>query len=83
VGGLDRAIEVAKDLAKIPADQKVTVVHYPKKKGLFQALLGGEGGGLTAAANWAIYRYIKDDVAETWNTLNARNLYMMDEAATE
>jgi len=83
VGGLDRAIEVAKDLAKIPADQKVTVVHYPKKKGLLQALLGGEGGGLTAAANWAIYRYIKDDVAETWNMLNSRNLYMTDEAATE
>lgn len=83
VGGLDKAIEIAKDLAKIPADQKVTVVHYPKKKGLLQALLGGEGGGVSAAANWAIYRYIRDDVAETWNTLNARNLYMLDEAAAE
>ncbi|MFA4947375.1 MAG: signal peptide peptidase SppA [Candidatus Krumholzibacteriia bacterium] len=83
VGGLDKAIEIAKDLAKIPADQKVTVVHYPKKKGLLQALLGGEGGGLTAAANWAIYRYIRDDVAETWNTLSARNLYMPDEAAVK
>jgi len=83
LGGLDRAIEVAKDLAKIPADQKVTVVHYPKKKGLLQALLGGEGGGLTAAVNWVVYRYIRDDVAETWNTLNARNLYLPDEAAVK
>jgi protease-4 len=79
LGGLDRAIEVAKDLAKIPADQKVTVVHYPKKKGLFQALLGGGGGGLTAAANSAIYGYIRDDVAETWRMLASGDLYMLDE----
>jgi protease-4 len=83
LGGLDKAIEVAKDLAKIPADQKVTVVHYPKKKGLIQALLGGEGGGLKAAANWVIYRYIRDDVADTWNTLSSRNLYMLDDAAVK
>jgi protease-4 len=83
VGGLDKAIEVAKDLAKIPADQKVTVVHYPKKKGFLQALLGGEGGGLAAAANWAVYRYIRDDVAETWNTVSSQNLYMLDEAAVK
>jgi protease-4 len=83
LGGLDKAIEVAKDLAKIPAEQKVTVVHYPKKKGLLQSLLGGEGGGLTAAANWVIYRYIREDVAETWSTLSARNLYMLDEAAVK
>ena len=83
VGGLDKAIEVAKDLAKIPADQQVSVVHYPKKKGLLQTLVGGEGGGLAAAANWVIYRYIRDDVAETWNTLSARNLYMLDRAAVE
>ncbi len=80
VGGLDTAIEIAKDLAKIPADRKVSVVHYPKKKGLLQTLLGGEGGGFAAAANWVIYRYIRDDVAETWNMLNARNLYVPDEA---
>jgi protease IV len=82
LGGLDKAIEVAKDLAKIPADQKVSVVHYPKKKGLIQSLLGGEGGGLTAAADWVVYRYIRDDVAETWNTLNARNLYYMPDDAS-
>jgi ClpP class serine protease len=77
VGGLDKAIEVARDLAKIPADQKVSVVHYPKKKGLLQMLLGGEGGGMTAAANWVVYRYIHDDLAQTWNMLNENNLYYM------
>jgi protease-4 len=84
LGGLDKAIELAKELAEIPADQKVTVVHYPKKKGLLQSILDSEGGGMAAAAaNWVIYRYIRDDVAETWNALNARNLYMAGEGAAE
>jgi len=83
VGGLDKAIEIAKDLAKIPADEKITVVHFPKKKGLLQVLLGGEGGGISAAANWIVYRFIRDDVAETWHMLNESNLYMLDEPRVE
>ena len=82
VGGLDKAIEIARELAKIPADEKVTIVHYPKKKGLLSVIFGGEGG-ISAAANWIVYRFIKDDVAETWNMLNARNLYLVDETAVE
>jgi protease-4 len=80
VGGLDTAIEVARDLAKIPEDQKVSIVHYPKKKGLLQILLGGEDGGLSAAVNWVVYRFIRDDVADTWKVLNERNLYILDRA---
>ena len=83
VGGLDKAIEIAKDLARIPADEKITVVHFPKKKGLLQVLLGGEGGGISAAANWIVYRFIRDDVAETWHMLNETNLYMLDEPLVE
>jgi len=79
VGGLDTAIGLAKDLADIPSEKSVTVVHYPKKKGLLQMLLSGEGGGLSAAANWVIYRFIRDDLAETWNILNENRLYLMDE----
>jgi protease-4 len=80
LGGLDKAIEVAKELAEIPADQKVSVVHYPKKKGLLQVLLGGEGGGLKAAVNWIIYRYIREDIAETWRAVSGGNLYLLDES---
>jgi len=54
-------------------------VHYPKKKSLVQVLFGGEGGGLSSAANWIIYRYLRDDVAETWRMLSRENLYLMDE----
>ena len=83
VGGLDKAIEVAKGLAKIPADEKVTVVHYPKRRGLLQVLFDGEGGGMSAAANWIVYRFIKDDVAETWRMLSESDLYMLDESVVK
>jgi len=82
VGGLDKALEVAKELAKIPADEKVTVVHYPKKKGILSMLMAGEGGA-TEAVNYCIYRYLRNDVAETWRSITQRDLYLMDEAAAE
>jgi protease-4 len=39
-GGLDRAVEVAKELAKIPADKGVRRVVYPAPRTFFQQLLG-------------------------------------------
>lgn len=40
-GGLDRAIEVAKQLANIPADKGIERVILPQPKTLFQELLSG------------------------------------------
>ena len=40
-GGLDRAVEVAKELAKIPADKGVRRIVYPAPRNFFQQLLGG------------------------------------------
>ena len=40
-GGLDRAVEVAKGLAKIPADKGVRRVVYPAPRPFFQTLFGG------------------------------------------
>ena len=77
VGGLDRAIEMAKELAGIPADEKVTVVHYPEKKSLFDIMIGG-GGDLTAAAKYVVYRFIRNDLAETWNTMTREPVHMME-----
>ena len=42
LGGLDRAVEVAKELAKIPADKQVRRVVYPAPRGFFEQLLGGD-----------------------------------------
>jgi len=40
-GGLDRAVEVAKGLANIPADKGVRRVAYPAPRPFFQQLFGG------------------------------------------
>jgi protease-4 len=42
VGGLTRAIAVARGLAKIPADAKVQLVYYPTEKTLFENLVSTE-----------------------------------------
>jgi protease-4 len=49
LGGLDRAISIAKERAKIPAAQQVELVIYPPRKSLFElvseSLDGMESGG--------------------------------------
>ena len=39
IGGIDRAIEVAKQRAKIAATEKVTLVPYPPRRTLWQVLM--------------------------------------------
>ncbi|HEV2761747.1 MAG TPA: signal peptide peptidase SppA [Pyrinomonadaceae bacterium] len=41
-GGLDRAVEIAKQLANIPADKGVRRVVYPAPRPFFQELFGGD-----------------------------------------
>ncbi len=38
IGGLRTAIEVAKEVAGIPADEEVRIVHLPKERGFFERL---------------------------------------------
>ena len=42
LGGLDRAIEVAKQLSGIPADESVHIVRFPVEKSFFEQLLERE-----------------------------------------
>ena len=42
-GGLDRAVEVAKELANIPADKGVRRVVFPAPRTFFEQLFGGGG----------------------------------------
>jgi protease IV len=42
LGGLDRAIEVAKQLAHIPASQSVQIVRFPEEKSFLQMLIERE-----------------------------------------
>jgi protease-4 len=71
LGDMARAIEVAMELAEIPAGEKVTVEHFPKKVGMLQAILGGDDAA-SAAANWLIYRSVREKAVETMEILATR-----------
>ena len=64
IGDLKHAIDLAGQLAGIPADEQVTVEHFPKQKGLLESLMNGDSSAATAA-HWIVYRTIREDVAET------------------
>ncbi len=49
LGGLDRAVEVAKELAKIPADKGVRRVVFPAPRTFIQELFGGGDDGADRA----------------------------------
>ena len=68
LGDMTRAIEVAKELAEIPAGESVTVEHFPKKTGPLEAILGGEDAA-ASAANWLIYRSVRRQASETMEIL--------------
>ncbi len=53
LGGLDRAIAIAKQRAKIAADQDVEIVVYPPRKSFYELVseqFGGSGGSNESAA---------------------------------
>lgn len=77
LGDLNRAVEIAKELAEIPADEKVTLLHYPEKKGLLESILGGD---MSTAARWALYRTVREDVRETWSLLRRNPELLTTEA---
>ncbi|MEO8663707.1 MAG: signal peptide peptidase SppA [Bryobacteraceae bacterium] len=49
LGGLDRAIEVVKAKAKIPAGEQVRLVPFPGRKSFFEALMKGSASSLVEA----------------------------------
>ena len=76
-GGLDRAIEMARELGEIEEDEKVSVVHFPVKESFIESLMSG--GGFSVAARYVVWRFIQDDVSETWNMVTSSRMNMMQE----
>jgi protease-4 len=68
IGGLDRAIEVAKEESDIAEDAKVTIVDYPKKKGLLTLLTEGDEPGEVVGT--ILFRAIHHELAETLRLLS-------------
>jgi protease-4 len=45
LGGLDRAVELLKQRAGIPANQQIALITYPRKKTLFEVLMNRQDDG--------------------------------------
>jgi protease IV len=67
LGGLDKAIEVAKKEAGIPETEQVALVNYPRKRGLYYLLTSGDTP--LTMVRWAVYQYLHNDVATTIQSL--------------
>jgi protease-4 len=65
-GGLDRAVEVAKELAHIPADKGTKRVIFPYPRTLFQGLFGGDDEiSIRAEQQRAALSALPEDVRRT------------------
>jgi protease-4 len=53
LGGLDTAVAIAKERARIPEDEDVQLVVYPARRGLYD-VLSQEFGGASGAGLWAM-----------------------------
>ncbi|HET6349446.1 MAG TPA: signal peptide peptidase SppA [Candidatus Krumholzibacteria bacterium] len=71
-GGYQRAVEVAKEAAGIPADEQVTFEHFPKKQGLISLLTSGNAP--ITLARMAINQFMHTDVSETKQLLHGGEL---------
>ncbi len=75
LGGLDRAIELARELAEIPEKDEVKVLHYPEKQDFMDLLLSG-GGNLTVGVRGVLYHTLHTELEETLRFLWSRRLYL-------
>jgi protease-4 len=66
-GGLDRAVEVAKELAHIPADKGIKRVIFPYPRTLLESLLGnsGEESSVEAEQQRSVFNSLPEDVRRT------------------
>jgi protease-4 len=58
LGGLDRALALAKERAKIPEQSGVEVVTYPRAKSFYEMITQGLSAGSDAAVNAWVARHI-------------------------
>ena len=54
LGGLDTAVDVAKNLARIPSEQSVEIVRLPEEKSLFEQLFEREQDELNQSQSLAV-----------------------------
>jgi len=64
LGGIDRALELVKQKARIPATENVTIVMYPPRRSILDVLFGRAQDGLVESR---LQRLLKDWPPEVWS----------------
>jgi protease-4 len=73
LGGMDRAIEIARELAGIK-DEHIHLKLFPARKNLFEVLLG-QAGKNTIKSGWASIPYLKFIPVEAYKILSLLELF--------
>jgi protease-4 len=60
VGGFQQAIAAAKELAEIPEDEQVSILHYPEHKSPIEQFMGG--GDMVSYLSYRTYKLIHYDI---------------------
>ncbi len=76
VGGLQHAIAAAKELAEIPADEQVTLDHYPEQKSPLEQLTGG--GDMASYLGYKTYRLLHHDIPKRLKAMQQGRWYYWD-----
>ena len=63
LGGIDRALELAKQKARIPASENVTIVIYPARRSILDVLFGR---AQESAVESRLRRFVEDWPPEVW-----------------
>jgi len=71
LGGLDRAIAIAKQRAKIPASDDVEVVSFPRPKSFYQVISEGLSGNTDAAVSAWMASHLSADELTALRTLRS------------
>ena len=77
VGGLQQAIAAAKELAEIPEDEQVTVVHYPVQKDPLEQLMGG--GDMASYLSYKTYQLLHHDIPNRMKMMRQGRWWYWDE----
>ena len=84
LGGFSRAIESAREFAKIPADKDIKLVRFPKAKGLIEQLTGDKPENSEKAAALAVIKALEPlrpalQIAEKLHQAEAASVMAMPE----
>ena len=81
-GGLNTAIRLAKELANLPAEEPVSLVHYPRERTLTELILEDGLSGIDTA-NWLMFKYLHLELPQTVEYLSDVRWYAWDPMLSE